>query len=311
MHAVLAVSWLDPFVAALWWVVQHIDLVVRNLGLSFVILALLIRLAFWSLNVKQFKSMLDMQRVAPKLKALQQRYKGEPQRLQQEQMALYREAGVNPLAGCLPLLIQLPFLYSVYWVVVLNTTLKGPKGVPLQMCQSQAPQWFSSFPLHDQLHALCFNNEHFLWIGSTLSAKLPHVFASNLGTPDVLMLLLYVVSMYFSMRYGSVPSTDPQQAQTQRIMALISPLMFAYIGWRASWPSAMILYWLSYNAFTMAQQLYMLRRYHQPLSMLDSEHVVGEEGASQQKSIGLAPAQNADPANESARKRRRRRKKRK
>lgn len=311
MHAVLAVSWLDPFVAALWWVVQHIDLVVRNLGLSFVILALLIRLAFWSLNVKQFKSMLDMQRVAPKLKALQQRYKGEPQRLQQEQMALYREAGVNPLAGCLPLLIQLPFLYSVYWVVVLNTTLKGPKGVPLQMCQSQAPQWFSSFPLHDQLHALCFNNEHFLWIGSALSAKLPHVFASNLGTPDVLMLLLYVVSMYFSMRYGSVPSTDPQQAQTQRIMALISPLMFAYIGWRASWPSAMILYWLSYNAFTMAQQLYMLRRYHQPLSMLDSEHVVGEEGASPQKSIGPAPAQNADPANESARKRRRRRKKRK
>jgi YidC/Oxa1 family membrane protein insertase len=273
---------LDPFVAVLWWLVQLIDLGVHNLGVSLVVLAALIRGAFWSLNVKQFKSMLDMQRIAPKLKRLQEKLKGDPQRLQQEQMALYREAGVNPLAGCLPLLVQIPILWSVYWVIALDSTIKGKNGVPNYMCQAHAPSWFSSFPLHGQLHALCFNSQPFLWIGSALASHAPkilglRILAPNLAAPDLVLIVLYAASMYFSVRYGSVPSTDPQQAQMQRVMALISPLMIGYFAWRGQWPSAMVLYWFSYNVFTMTQQIYMLRKYHQPLSILDSEHVVTEE----------------------------------
>ncbi len=277
MHILLAVSWLDPFVALLWWVVQGINLGVHNLGVSLILLALLIRIAFWGLNVKQFKAMLAMQRIAPRLKQLQAKYKDDQQRLQQETMALYRQAGVNPLAGCLPMVVQLPILYSVYWVVVLNTTLKGPKGVRLDMCEKHIPAWFASFPLHDQLHAMCFNQSPFLWIGSTISAHFPVAIATSLGKPDILLLALYAVSMYFSMRYASAPSTDEQQAQVQKMMAIFLPLMIGYMGWRAQWPSAMILYWFSYNALTMGQQIYMLRRYHQPLSVLDSEHVVTED----------------------------------
>ncbi len=266
MHFLLAAfalgHWLDPFVGFIWWIVQHIDMVVHNLGWSLIILAALIRGAFWGLNVKQFKAMIAMQRIAPKLKKIQERYKGDQQRIQQETMALYREAGVNPLAGCLPLIVQLPILYSVFYVVMQHKTL--------------------------------FNTEHFAWIGSALSLNSPQILgtrilASSLAAPDVVLIVLYAASMYFSVRYGSVPSTDPQQAQMQRMMALISPLMLGFFGWRYHWPSAMVLYWLSYNVFTMGQQIYMLRRYHQPLSFLDSEHVV-TEGVTAKPAAAALPA---------------------
>jgi YidC/Oxa1 family membrane protein insertase len=321
LHVVLATSWLDPFTAMVWWVVQEIDAFTHNAGVSLIILALLIRVVFWGLNVKQFRAMIDMQRIAPKLKQLQERHKGDAQRLQQEQMALYREAGVNPLSGCLPMVIQLPFLYAVYWVIALNATLRNPKtNTPNYMCQAHVPSWFSTFPLHAQLHALCFNGQHFLWIGSPLSAAWPHVFAPNLAVPDVPLILLYAFSMYLSMRYGSAPSTDPQQAQTQRIMALFMPLMIGFFSWRYNWASAMVLYWFAYNAFTMSQQIYLLRRYHQPLSALDSEHVLTESAKTESAKTKTAPAATGDGAAKTgtplpggdgaARKRRRRRKKR-
>lgn len=271
LSLLLATSWLDPFVGFLWGIVQHINLVVRNLGWSLIILAALIRGVFWWLNVKQFKAMLAMQRIAPKLKALQEKYKGDQQRQQQETMALYREAGVNPLAGCLPMLVQLPILYSVFYVVM--------------------------------EHKALFDNEQFAWIRhGPLSTQFPQIFAANLASPDVLLIVLYAASMYFSVRYGSVPATDAQQAQMQRMMALISPLMLGFFGWRYHWPSAMVLYWLSYNVFTMAQQIYMLRRYHQPLSLLDSEHVVTEglpakaEPAALPGGSGETKAAAADPS---------------
>jgi YidC/Oxa1 family membrane protein insertase len=317
---VLVASWLDPFVAFLWWILQEIDHVVHNLGWSLILLAALIRAVFWGLNVKQFKAMLSMQRIAPRIKALQERYKGDQQRIQQETMALYREAGVNPLAGCLPMIVQLPVLYSVYWVIALNDTIKD------KMCAGTTPPaWFASFPLHAQLHAMCFDSQHFLWVGTALARHYPLIFGASLAAPDVLLLALYAGSMYFSMRYGSVPSTDEQQAQMQRVMAIFSPLLLAYFGWRAKWPSAMILYWFSYNAFTMAQQVYMLRRYHQPLSILDSEHVAtadGErkalaagDGAAKQAAATSGPAagdgEAVGEAPASARRRRRRRKRKK
>ncbi|MGH7737504.1 MAG: YidC/Oxa1 family membrane protein insertase [Candidatus Tyrphobacter sp.] len=289
MHLLLA-SWLDPFVAFIWLVVEHINAVIGNLGWSLVILAALIRGAFWALNVKQFKAMLSMQRVAPKIKAIQERYKGDQQRIQQETMALYREAGVNPLAGCLPMLVQLPILYSVYWVIALNDTITKTvhnHPVPNSVCRSASmPDWFSTFPLHHLLHPICFDKQTFLWVNPTFAAHLPHIIGANLAGADVILLALYAGSMYFSMRYASVPSTDAQQAQMQRMMAMFSPLLLAYFGWRSQWPSAMILYWFAYNAFTMAQQMYMLRRYHQPLAMLDSEHVAGDDGAGRQAALG-------------------------
>lgn len=232
------------------WLVQAINGPVHNLGLSLVILAAIFRLVFWGLNAKQFKSMMAMQKIAPKLKKLQERYKNDQPKLQQETMALYKESGANPLTGCLPMLIQYPFIISVFYMVL--------------------------------QHKSDYENQHFLWIGSALAAHSPKLFGvdffgASLAHPDVILLVLYAVSMYVNVRFGSMPATDPQQAQTQKMMSIMSPLMLGFFGFKYGWPSAMVLYWFASNILQMAQQFYMLRKYHEPLSFLDSAHVITED----------------------------------
>ncbi|MBV8356004.1 MAG: YidC/Oxa1 family membrane protein insertase, partial [Candidatus Eremiobacteraeota bacterium] len=78
---------------------------------------------------------------------------------------------------------------------------------------------------------------------------------------NVFLLLLYVVSMYFTVRFGSPPSQDPQQAQTQKIMAFVSPAMIAYFGFQYKWAAALYIYWLAMNVFTVGQQLWMYRKF--------------------------------------------------
>lgn len=241
----LATSWLDPIVNAMSQIVWTIDKPIHNLGWSLVVLAALIRIVFLPLNAAQFKSMLKMQRIAPQIKKLQARFKDDNAKLQQETMALYKQQGVNPLAGCWPMLVQWPFIISVYYVVMNNKS-----------------------------H---FENQTWLWIGSHVSALYPNILATSLAHSDVVLLVLYAASMYFSVRFGSMPATDPQQAQTQRLMSFVSPLMLGFFGWKYHWPSAMVLYWFAYNFFTMAQTFYMLRRYHEPLSFADSAHVIVED----------------------------------
>ncbi len=251
MHLLLATNWLlDPIVALLTRLVGYINIPLHNLGASLVVLALIIRLAFWALNAKQFQSMIAMQKIAPKIKALQEKYKGDQQKLQAETMALYKSEGVNPLAGCLPLLIQYPFIISVFYMVL--------------------------------QHKSEYENQHFLWVGSPLAAHAPLIFgvplfSPNLAHADALLLVLYAVSMYVSVRFGSMPATDPSAAQTQKMMAYLSPAMLFFVGFKYAWPSAMVLYWLSSNIFQMAQQFYMLRRNHEPLSFIDSAHAITED----------------------------------
>lgn len=246
MHLFLATSWLDPIVRFMQMVVEAIHHVVPSWGWSLVVLALLIRVVFWPLNVKQFKSMIAMQKIAPQLKALQQKYsKSDPQRYQKETMELYKSAGANPLAGCWPMLIQYPFIISVYYMVT---------G-------------------HKELYAAA----HFWWIGTPLSVAYPHVFASSLTGFDWPFLVLYAISMYVSVRFTTMPVTDPSQVGTQKIMQIASPLMIGFFAFKAHWPSAMIVYWFAYNVFTMAQQFYLLRRYHQPLRVIDSDYSVIED----------------------------------
>lgn len=261
MHLILATSWLDPIVHGMAWLVNMINVPIHNLGISLIILAALIRLIFWPLNSKQFKSMMAMQKLAPKIKQLQARYKNDPQKLQSETMAMYKEAGANPLSGCLPLIVQYPFIISVFYMVLQNKSL--------------------------------YENQDFLWVGSALAQHSPvifgvPIFAASLAHADLILLVLYAASMYISVRFGSMPATDPQQAQTQKMMSIMSPLMLGFIGFKYQWPSAMVLYWLSSNIFQMAQQFYLLRKHHEPLSFLDSAHALTDVPAPEEP----APASN-------------------
>jgi YidC/Oxa1 family membrane protein insertase len=106
-----------------------------------------------------------------------------------------------------------------------------------------------------------FATQGWLWIGTAFAASSPyHILAANLSVPDYVLLAMYVVSMYFQVRLTS-PALDPQQAQQQKIMAFVSPVMVATFGVKYHWPSALIIYWLSFNLFSMAQQFYLMRKY--------------------------------------------------
>ena len=90
---------------------------VGSYGVAIILLTIIIKMALYPLTVKQVKSMKAMQELAPKMKKLQEKYKDNPQLMQQKVGALYRDAGVNPLAGCLPLLIQMPILMAMYYAL--------------------------------------------------------------------------------------------------------------------------------------------------------------------------------------------------
>lgn len=90
---------------------------VANYGLAIIILTAIIKIVLYPLTVKQVKSMKGMQEIQPKVKALQEKYKSNPKKMQEEMAALYKEAGVNPFAGCLPLIIQMPFLIGIFYAI--------------------------------------------------------------------------------------------------------------------------------------------------------------------------------------------------
>ena len=253
MHVLLLANFfsglIDPIVNFLGVVVMWIHRYVPNLGLCLIILAVLIRALFWPLNNKQFKAMIAMQKLAPKTKALQAKYKDDKAKLQEETMKLYKESGANPLAGCWPMLLQYPVIISVYYVVTAHKDL--------------------------------YDKTHFLWIGSSLGSLLPHqyqwIVGASLAKPDLILVVLYAASLYVSMRYTTMPPADEQSAQTMKMMQIFSPLMFGFIAVRANWPSAMVLYWFSFNVLTMGQQLFLLRTHHMKLSAVDSEHTIEQD----------------------------------
>ena len=90
---------------------------IANYGLAIIILTAIIKIVLYPLTVKQVKSMKGMQEIQPKVKALQEKYKSNPKKMQEEMAVLYKEAGVNPFAGCLPLIIQMPFLIGIFYAI--------------------------------------------------------------------------------------------------------------------------------------------------------------------------------------------------
>ncbi len=277
---------LQPIVNVLENVIASLNSVTHNYGWSLILLAVLVKLVFWPLNTFQFKSISKMQALQPRMKALQAKYKNDKERLQQETMALYKEMGVNPFASCLPLLLQLPILYSVYAAVNANC------GHFAQATWG----WIGSAIAHAS-PALGTTNPH--CIGQPLSLP-THVLATSLLLPDYFLLALYIISMYFSVILSS-PALDEQQRQQQRIMAFVSPVMIAFVG--RFWPSALILYWLTFNVLTMGQQYFLMRRYAPARQAAAVPAVVADDDADAKAALASAAVR----PNGSSRSQRRRR----
>lgn len=111
-------GWLWPISQALFWVMDEIHKVISNWGWSIVIVTLLIKLAFYKLSATSYRSMANMRRLQPKFVALKERYGDDKQKMSQELMALYKKEKINPLGGCLPILVQIPVFIALYWVLI-------------------------------------------------------------------------------------------------------------------------------------------------------------------------------------------------
>ena len=108
----------------LFWVLEKVHAFVRNWGLAIIIVTFLIKLAFYRLTAASGRSMAKMRNVAPRIKAIQERYKDDREQLGRQMMELYKREKINPLAGCLPILIQIPFFLSFYWVLLESVEMR-------------------------------------------------------------------------------------------------------------------------------------------------------------------------------------------
>lgn len=200
-----------------------------NYGIAIIILTVLFKILVYPLTHKQFQAMKDMQKLQPYMKELQEKYKKKPQELQKRMMELYKQHGVNPLGGCLPLLIQMPILILLYQTIIFFKEEYALKSLLWLSCGEN--------------QVLLFTDSSFLWI--------PTLFA-----PDMPLLILYAISMYISQKLTAVPTADPAQQQSQQMMSIMMPLLFTLLF--KNFPSAFILYWLVFNILSTVQQYTIL-----------------------------------------------------
>lgn len=117
-------GWLTIISGPLFWLLSKVEAVVNNWGLAIIIVTMMIKLAFYKLTQASGRSMAKMREIQPRMKALQERYKDDRQQLSQAMMELYKREKVNPAAGCLPILIQMPFFLAFYWVLLESVEMR-------------------------------------------------------------------------------------------------------------------------------------------------------------------------------------------
>lgn len=183
---------------------------IGNYGIAIILLTLIIKILFYPLTLQSLRSMKEMQKIQPQIAAIKEKYKKDKERMNRELMELYKRSKINPLGGCLPILLQIPVFIALYNVLLLSIELRHAPFI--------------------------------LWI-KDLSAKDPYYI-----TP-----ILMGVSMFIQQKM-SPTSMDPQQAK----LLLIMPIVFTFLF--LNFPSGLVLYWLTNNILSIAQQYYIQKR---------------------------------------------------
>ncbi|HUH80808.1 MAG TPA: YidC/Oxa1 family membrane protein insertase [Solirubrobacteraceae bacterium] len=234
----------------------HDHLVGGSWGLAIVGLTVLIRAVLVPLTYRQLKSMQEMQRLAPQMQEIKERYKDDKQRQQEELMKFYREKKINPLASCLPLLLQLPVFISLFYM--LRTDLKKhicPEGMitAYNHAAHKAVQHIGEVPSHFIGETTCNQVEPH-------SAKflfLPDITDKATGIALAVLIVLYVASQVGSTLIATA-SADPNQ---RRLMLLL-PVVFVVILFR--YPAGLLVYWITTNLWTIGQQWIIRKRLPPP-----------------------------------------------
>lgn len=227
-------------------------------GLSIVLLTITVRVALFPLFVKQIKSQRRMQEIAPKMKELQAKHKGDRETLNTELMKLYKEHGTNPVSGCLPMLLQLPIFFALFRVMNEFKPHFRASGEPYFVGKYGLPESL----IRQGAHAKVFGSP----ISAAFNSKpqVLHALNGSAGTVKILAVLLIVtmgLTTFLTQRQMMArngPAADPQQAQIQKFMLYVLPFSFAIFGF--SFPIGVLLYWLTTNLWSMGQQHYVIRR---------------------------------------------------
>ena len=203
--------------------------VVRSWGLSIILLSIFLNIILFPLTVKSFKSMQKMQELHPQMEKLKIQLKDNPQKLNKEIMELYKKYNINPMSGCLPMLLQMPIFIALYQALMKSIELRGasflwikdlssPEAIPLPI----------SFPI----------------IGNTINI-LP-----------LIMIAAMVVQQKMSTKSMGSAVTD-EQKQQQKMMLIIMPIMFGFIFYNM--PSGLVLYWVVNTILTIVEQKAILK----------------------------------------------------
>ena len=195
---------------------------VHNWGWAIIILSVAVYFLLFPLSIKQMRSMKEMQLLQPKIDALRKELKDNPQRLNKEIMELYKEHKVNPLGGCLPLLLQMPIFFALYQALIRSVALRGA---------------------------------HFLWIKDLSSPDQLFTFKNSiplLGNQVNILPILMAIGMYVQQKISSAKVTG-EAAQQQKIMSIIMPVMFGVIFYQM--PSGLVLYWFVNSALMLLYQV--------------------------------------------------------
>jgi|SRR5215211_1119417 len=209
-------------------------------GLSIIALTVCVRAVLVPLTLKQFRSMQSLQRLAPEIKRLQEKYKDDKQRLNQEMMKFYQENKVNPFGSCLPLLMQMPVFISLFYM--LRADLKR------DICGDALTQYLASHPKATLTGTECDTVAH----GSAKFLFVPDLTAAATGGTLVALLVMYVASQLASSLLMSVTAD-----KNQRIMMLALP--FVFVLFVRTFPAGLLVYWITTNVWTVGQQ-YLVRR---------------------------------------------------
>ncbi|NSW92035.1 MAG: membrane protein insertase YidC [Firmicutes bacterium] len=258
----------------------------KNYGLAIIIFTIVIKLVLLPLTIKQYRSTAKMQEIQPLIQDIQRRYKNDREKMNQELMKLYQEHKYNPAGGCLPLLIQMPILFSLYWAInqplrfILNKTPEQINKLVEYVTQAVGK---AAMSVSREIGVLNYFNEHVSELSNVSDLLKPEELINlkflgiNLGLvprfdtnllfgsqatvylPLLAIPILAVATTYISSKLmtpkASEKSGKDASTSTQNTMMLIGPLMTLLFSFQL--PAGVGLYWIASNIFQIFQQLYI------------------------------------------------------
>ncbi len=245
--------------------------VVPNYALAIMILTLAIMIALTPLTLKGTRSMLAMQQLQPEMKKLQAKYKDDRQKLNEEMMAFYKEHKINPVSGCLPLILQMPVFFVLYRVLygltsraplgtdmgaLVGRVLGGNPNATLPSFGSFQPKYLNpSSSMYQALHS----SNQMLSFGMDLSQNALSALGKGFGTalPYLVLIILVTATSYIQQRQVTARTAQKDQNPQQQMLLKIMPLFFGFIS--LTLPGGVVVYFLVSNVYRVGQQAFITR----------------------------------------------------